>query len=94
MQRYGIEQGVDELGSPKFRRIDNHLDNQNNDAAERRQKAPMASVAHRVLVIRALCWIPHSKKVQFHEMYGQPFEAGHAVRLLSLVVDHFSEATS
>jgi hypothetical protein len=32
--------------------------------------------------------------VQFHEMYGQPFEAGHAVRLLSLVVDHFSEATS
>ena len=45
VQRYGIEQGVDELGSPKFRCIDNHLDNQNNDAAERRQKVPMASVA-------------------------------------------------
>jgi hypothetical protein len=54
VQRYGIEQGVDELGSPKFRCIDNHLDNQNNDAAERRQKAPMASVAHRVLMIHAL----------------------------------------
>ena len=121
VQRYGIEQGVDELGSPKFRCIDNHLDNQNNDAAERRQKVPMASVAHIVLMIRALyaslkdhaldetwdlvgatedlkaayrqcpllssqmrvaitaVWNPHSKKVQFHEMYGQPFGAGHAV---------------
>ena len=54
VQRYGIEQGVDELGSPKFRCIDNHLDNQNNDAVERRQKVPMASLAHIVLMIRAL----------------------------------------
>jgi hypothetical protein len=101
--------------------IDNHLDNQNNDAVERRQKMPMASLAHIVLMNRALyaslkdhaldetwdlvgatedlkaaytqcpllssqirvaitaVWTPHSKKVQFHKMYSQPFGAGHAV---------------
>ena len=148
VQRYGIEQGVDEKGHTKFRCIDNHLDNLNNDAAERRQKVPMASVGHIVLMIRAMylslktrpefmeddwaltgatedlkaayrqcpllssqmcvcvtaIWNPEEKRVQFHDMYGQPFGAGHAVpnfcriaewaaraarRLLLVVADHF-----
>ena len=37
VQRYGIEQGVGEKGQVKYRCRDNHLDNSNNEAAERRQ---------------------------------------------------------
>ena len=151
MQRYGIEQGVDEKGQIKYRCIDNHLGNSNNEGAERRQVVPMASVSHILLMTRAMhaalgpmqedpewdlrgatedlkaayrqcpllssqvavaitaVWCPHGGPycrgtVQFHEMYGQPFGAGHAVpnfcrlaewasrvtrRLLLLVLDHF-----
>ena len=146
-QRYGIEQGVDDAGLPKYRCIDNHADNANNDAAERRQTVPMASVAAIMLTIRAMfCAVPMHLRglpdwqicgatedmraayrqcpllssqvgvaitavfhpalasVRFHEMWGQPFGAGHAVpnfyrmaewacrvarRLLFLVCDHF-----
>jgi len=151
VQRYGTEQGVDDKGQIKYRCIDNHLDNANNEAAERRQVVPMASVSHILLMTRAMhaalgpmqedpewelrgatedlkaayrqcpllssqvavaitaVWCPHGGPycrgtVQFHEMYGQPFGAGHAVpnscrlaewasrvtrRLLLLVLDHF-----
>ena len=120
-QRYGIEQGVDACNKPKYRCIDNHADNDNNDAAERRQKVPMASLSTLLLMVRSLFLaIPSSFRhspdwkvmgasedlqaayrqcpllssqvciaitavfhpglgLRYHEMWGQPFGAGHAV---------------
>jgi hypothetical protein len=66
------------------------------------RQCPLLSSQMRVAITAV--WNPLSKRVQFHEMYGQPFGAGHAVpnfcriaewavravrRLLFLVVDHF-----
>ena len=41
------------------------------------RQCPLLSSQMRVAITAV--WNPHSKKVQFHEMYGQPFGAGHAV---------------
>ena len=43
VQRFGIEQGLKEDGTPKIRCIDNHATAGTNGAAQRRQKIPMAS---------------------------------------------------
>ena len=138
----GLEQGVDAEGNPKFRRIDDHSACMNNQAAERRQKIPMAMVDYLAVMVKALAlscekpscrvhvatedmkaayrqiplsdcdiplcitavYNPHEDTVELHEMYGQPFGAGHsvpnfyrvaewlcrgAVRLFHLLVDHF-----
>jgi len=147
VQRFGILQGVDNEGNPKYRCIDNHLTALTNDAAERRQKIEMSTVASIMLLIRSLCraleeasindenwtpmgstqdlkaayrqcplsnamlslsitmvWNPVENRIDYHEMFGQPFGAGHAVpnfyrlakwacvasrRLLGLLIDHF-----
>ena len=147
VQRFGILQGVDSSGNPKYRCIDNHLTALTNDAAERRQKIEMSNVATIMLLIRSLCralgdqglndenwapmgstqdlkaayrqcplsdtmlglsitmvWNPVENRIDYHELYGQPFGAGHAVpnfyriatwacvasrRLLGLLIDHF-----
>jgi len=146
-QRFGLHQGWKENGDPKYRCIDNEQTSACNDAAERRQKIKMSSIATIMLMIRCmetalkatgllgpqwtlmgasedlkaayrqcplsaacvaltiiLLWNPFESKVQFHELWGQPFGAGHAVpnfyrmaswiaevcrKLLFLHMDHF-----
>ena len=41
------------------------------------RQCPLLSSQTRVAITAV--WNPLSKRVQFHEMYGQPFGAGHAV---------------
>ena len=143
VRRYGIEQGVDSSGKKKYRAIDDHSENDNNSAAWRRQKIPMAGVATLMLMVKlfasvlpdvsdadlvggtedmkgayrqvALCssqlmvcitavYNPKTGKVDLHELYGQPFGAGHSVpnfyrlaewgcrvarRLLNMALEHF-----
>ena len=136
---FGLEQGVDEAGAKKYRRIDDHTACGNNRVAHRLQKIPMTMVdyigalikffatrtndeleltsedmkgAYRQIALRpdhvrysiTAVYDPHSRSVSLHEMYGQPFGAGHAVpnfcrvsewlsrcfsRLFKLALDHF-----
>ena len=136
---FGLEQGVDESGAPKFRRIDDHSAAKNNLVAHRLQKVPMTMVDYVAALIRfayitlnskislatedmksayrqvallpehvrfaiTAVYNPFSEKVDLHEIYGQPFGAGHAVpnfcrvaewlsrliaRCFRLAVDHF-----
>ena len=135
---FGLEQGVDESGAPKFRRIDDYTASGVNPSAHRMQKVPMCMIDYIGVMIRAAAEIsdsvsfatddmasayrqvplapadvkyaitgvydPTSQKVWLHEMYGQPFGAGHAVpnfcriaewlarclqRLFHIHIDHF-----
>ena len=111
---FGLEQGLDESGSPKYRRIDDHSACGNNAYSHRKQKVPMTMVdyvatllkysarvlgdshrlasedmksAYRQIAIRpdhvrfsiTAVYDPDAKCVNLHEIYGQPFGAGHAV---------------
>ena len=111
---FGLEQGVDESGNAKYRRIDDHSASGNNAYSHRKQKVPMTMVdyvatllkysarvlntghklasedmksAYRQIAIRpdhvrfsiTAVYDPDTKQVQLHEIYGQPFGAGHAV---------------
>ena len=49
---FGLEQGLDNEGLPKYRRIDHHTRGGCSKAAERRQKINMAMVAHVMLMVR------------------------------------------
>ena len=51
---FGIEQGLDESGKPKVRRIDDHTACENNAAANRKQKVPMATVNSVAAMARAV----------------------------------------
>lgn len=51
---FGLEQGVDEAGQPKFRRIDDHTAAGNNLVAHRLQKVPMAMVVQVGLMLKSL----------------------------------------
>ena len=51
---FGLEQGLDESGKPKFRRIDDHSACLNNSAAHRTQKIEMANVDYLAIMIRSL----------------------------------------
>ena len=51
---FGLEQGVDEAGNPKFRRIDDHSASGVNPSAHRLQKAPMAMIDYVGVMLRAL----------------------------------------
>ena len=51
---FGLEQGVDESGKPKFRRIDDHSACLNNSAAHRTQKIEMANVDYLAIMTRSL----------------------------------------
>ena len=53
-QRYGILQGTNSNGEPKYRCIDNHADNMTNSAAERLQTVPMQNVSMIMLMVKAL----------------------------------------
>ena len=137
---FGLSQGTDSSGAPKFRRIDDHSACLNNLVARRMQKVPMAMVDYLALMLRALAvkelgplklatedmkgayrqvpllpadvrysiitavYNPWKDSADLHEMYGQPFGAGHAVpnfcrvaewlcrcvqRSYSMMVDHF-----
>ena len=54
VQRHGLKQGINSDGAVIKRCIDNHADNDNNNAASRRQRMPMTSVAYIMLMIRTL----------------------------------------
>ncbi len=136
---FGLEQGQDEKGAVKYRRIDDHTACGNNRVAHRLQKIPMTMVdyigalvkavaartedeleltsedmegAYRQIALRpdhvrysiTAVYNPNTKSVSLHEMYGQPFGAGHAVPnfcrvseglsrclgcLFTLAIDHF-----
>ena len=136
---FGLEQGTDESGNKKFRRIDDHSACGNNAVSHRMQKVPMTMVdyigalikffakftedkieltsedmkgAYRQIALSpdnvrysiTAVYNPWKKSVFLHEMYGQPFGAGHAVpnfcrvsewlsrclgRVFSLALDHF-----
>ena len=49
-----MQQGTSSSGQPKFRRIDDHADNENNAASERRQNVPMAGINDSILMIRLI----------------------------------------
>ena len=49
---FGIEQGVDADGNPKYRAIHDHSENGNNGAASRTQKVPMVGVHTIMLLVR------------------------------------------
>eukprot|EP00434_Breviolum_minutum_P003086 symbB.v1.2.002716.t1/scaffold148.1/size298184/5 len=51
---FGLEQGVDDSGLPKFRRIDDHTAAGNNLVAHRTQKVPMAMVDQVGLMVKSL----------------------------------------
>ena len=51
---FGLEQGTDDNGRPKFRRIDDHTACGNNLIAHRRQKVPMCMVDYVGALVRAL----------------------------------------
>ena len=50
---FGLEQGVDESGAPKFRRIDDYTASGVNPSAHRMQKVPMCMVDYIGVMIRA-----------------------------------------
>lgn len=112
---FGLKQGVNSKGQPKYRRIDDHSAGWVNHAAKRTQKIPMANADYIALMLRAhseqfpgeaihvgtadmksayrqvpLCdndlknsitavYHPGFPEPTLHEMFGQPFGAGHAV---------------
>ena len=136
---FGLSQGTDSKGQPKYRRIDDHSACWNNQVATRAQKVPMAMIDYVAVMFRALAnqgfthllsatedmkgayrqipllpsevryaitgvYSPESREVTLHEMYGQPFGAGHAVpnfcrvaewlsrliaRKFHIMIDHF-----
>ena len=51
---FGLRQGCDEDGNPKFRRIDDHSACLNNAAATRLQRIEMASVDYLVVMLKSL----------------------------------------
>ena len=62
---FGLEQGVNDKGEPKFRRIDDHTAGHTNLAATRMQKIEMAMVDYLVVMTRAL-----------HERFGSSLYIG------------------
>ena len=51
---FGLEQGVDEAGKPKYRRIDDHTAGYTNLAAARKQKIEMAMTDYLVTMVKAM----------------------------------------
>jgi len=51
---FGLAQGTNEKGEPKFRRIDDHSASHNNLAATRTQKIPMAMVDYLLVMITSM----------------------------------------
>lgn len=49
-----MKQRLEDDGTAKIRCLGNHAENENNDAAQRRQTVPMSSVAMILLTIRVL----------------------------------------
>ena len=111
---FGLKQGLNSKGLPKYRRIDDHTAGWTNLAA-RLQKVPMATADYIGVMLKCFAesfnnedvllgtadmkaayrqvplptdnqgysltaiFNPHSEEVDVHEMFGQPFGAGHAV---------------
>ena len=51
---FGLQQGMDESGQPKYRRIDDHSASLNNMAAGRKQRIEMAMVDYLIVMIKEL----------------------------------------
>ena len=50
---FGLMQGLDDSGNPKFRRIDDHSKGGCNAAARRMQKIPMATIGQVALMVKS-----------------------------------------
>ena len=123
---FGLKQGLNSKGEPKYRRIDDHTAGWVNLAAKRKQKIQMANADYIALMVKALgesqpgepvtigtadmkaayrqialsdesapfsltcLYDPEAEDVGIHEMYGQPFGAGHAVPNFYRVAEWFS----
>ena len=122
---FGLQQGLDNAGNKKYRRIDDHTAGWVNLAAKRMQRIEMANVDYIATMVKAssrsfpsvaleICtadmqsayrqvplaeqdipasvtaiYDPESRQVKLHEMYGQPFGAGHAVPNFYRVAEWF-----
>ena len=122
---FGLQQGLDNAGKKKYRRIDDHTAGWVNLAAKRMQRIEMANVDYIATMVKAssksfpsvaleICtadmqsayrqvplaeqdvpasitaiYDPESRQVKLHEMYGQPFGAGHAVPNFYRVAEWF-----
>ena len=60
---FGLEQGVDDAGMAKFRRIDDHTAGHTNLAACRKQKIEMAMIDYLVVMVKSLALQMHSEVV-------------------------------
>ena len=58
---FGLEQGTDEAGQPKYRRIDDHTAGHTNLAATRKQKIVMAMSDYLIVMVRAFFERHHSQ---------------------------------
>ena len=90
---FGLEQGVDESGFPKFRRIDDHTACGNNLVAHRRQKVPMCMVDYVGALVKSLAKTPLAKgiKISTEDMksaYRQIPLSPHSVRYSVTAVYH------
>ena len=67
---FGLKQGFNEVGVPKFRRIDDHSASHNNLAAERTQKIQMAMVDYLMIMVAAAAKIHPSLVIATEDMAG------------------------
>eukprot|EP00435_Cladocopium_sp_Y103_P046884 s338_g13.t1 len=67
---FGLKQGFNEQGEPKFRRIDDHSASHNNLAAERTQKIQMAMVDYLMVMISAAAKVYPKLVIATEDMAG------------------------
>ena len=67
---FGLEQGTNEHGQPKFRRIDDHTASGVNQFSKRRQKVPMAMVDYVGVMVRAIAQSCSSVYMCTEDMQG------------------------
>ena len=67
---FGLEQGVNEQGQPKFRRIDDHTASGVNQFSRRMQKVPMAMVDYVGVMVRAVAQACDSVYMSTEDMQG------------------------
>ena len=67
---FGLAQGCDEQGNPKFRRIDDHSASGVNPSAHRLQKVPMAMVDYVGVMVRAVAAVSKDVHLATEDMKG------------------------
>ena len=67
---FGLEQGTNEQGLPKFRRIDDHTASGVNQFSKRMQKVPMAMIDYVGVMLRAVAQRCNSVRMSTEDMQG------------------------